>query len=1080
MVTRLLFEDEIEQMNPTSLLDVQAASRPTAVLFGDSMSEYVGYKADGTPDDKYGGSVADVIANNLGIQVQNLATGGETSNEALAGGAKFGAFQSYIEQNKPQYAIIRYGAADAIKNQDPAVTLQSVQQMVDIAKANGVTPIIVGVSELYGAQNSKTGNIAGYIDPGAEQRANQINAGLKQLAEANGLSFTDVREATSAGQGDLLDGVHTNADFGKKMADAISEDIAAKNVIAEARVPQLPPNVDSLSNEEKGRLYNDFISQGFTDAQIRTAARAESDQDWNALKRIAADVRNTTPAAIEQQATMQTPQGAAAQPEGLLSGQAAQSQANRLDLQSLVTPEDAANIRSAYEIGAAYPIVRGNEVYSFNPDGSIEYTRMNPGGIGATIGLYSSTGEEIVPQYYNADFGKTSTATRLLQAGLAAGIGGILGPAGAGLLSAPVAAATGAGLTSYGVTGDLESALKSAALGGLTAYGFQEFVNPMLQQGAYDQAFAAADAANMANAGLDANTIAANLQTYVDPATATSLANSAATQAGSLSYANQLVAQGFTPTEIATALTDLGVSNTVAQSAASAAADGITQIAAQDLVSNITYQPQVRNPIQASPGAIEVTGTAVQPGLLTAPVAAATSGLLNVPVQQVPVQTTTPSLLDTQTVSVQGATTPAQVQATAPAAAIGAGLTPSQTVQVQTTTAPAQSDVTAPAAVVGAITPSQAVQAQAPAQQVQVQTTTAAQDITADTASAVLSSLVGQPVSVAGAAQQVQVTGQAPVQQVAPEVAAALISAATGQQVTVAGQTISQPADSSLGAAAGSLLQTVPVQSTTLPDQAQISAPAGAAAGSLVSQLVPVQATTLPAQTDTAAPTGAAVGGLLSQTVPVQSTTIPAQADMAAPTGAAVGGLLETVPVQSTTIPPQSQATAPVSAAVGTLAPTQAVTIEDRPIRREEAQILTPVVTGTVAGVPVADVTVPRSSTGQIQGSTTVNPLVAAGLLGLGATTLAGGQGQTSQFDQAAFDAIINASRPTYPRGQFTPMFGPGGTGMYQIAPTDVYNYFGPPYGAGRFGALTQPFTLPGLLGPNMGLMATPTRGSSI
>jgi hypothetical protein len=1044
------------------------------------MSEYVGYKADGTPDDKYGGSVADVIANNLGIQVQNLATGGETSNEALAGGAKFGAFQSYIEQNKPQYAIIRYGAADAIKNQDPAVTLQSVQQMVDIAKANGVTPIIVGVSELYGAQNSKTGNIAGYIDPGAEQRANQINAGLKQLAEANGLSFTDVREATSAGQGDLLDGVHTNADFGKKMADAISEDIAAKNVIAEARVPQLPPNVDSLSNEEKGRLYNDFISQGFTDAQIRTAARAESDQDWNALKRIAADVRNTTPAAIEQQATMQTPQGAAAQPEGLLSGQAAQSQANRLDLQSLVTPEDAANIRSAYEIGAAYPIVRGNEVYSFNPDGSIEYTRMNPGGIGATIGLYSSTGEEIVPQYYNADFGKTSTATRLLQAGLAAGIGGILGPAGAGLLSAPVAAATGAGLTSYGVTGDLESALKSAALGGLTAYGFQEFVNPMLQQGAYDQAFAAADAANMANAGLDANTIAANLQTYVDPATATSLANSAATQAGSLSYANQLVAQGFTPTEIATALTDLGVSNTVAQSAASAAADGITQIAAQDLVSNITYQPQVRNPIQASPGAIEVTGTAVQPGLLTAPVAAATSGLLNVPVQQVPVQTTTPSLLDTQTVSVQGATTPAQVQATAPAAAIGAGLTPSQTVQVQTTTAPAQSDVTAPAAVVGAITPSQAVQAQAPAQQVQVQTTTAAQDITADTASAVLSSLVGQPVSVAGAAQQVQVTGQAPVQQVAPEVAAALISAATGQQVTVAGQTISQPADSSLGAAAGSLLQTVPVQSTTLPDQAQISAPAGAAAGSLVSQLVPVQATTLPAQTDTAAPTGAAVGGLLSQTVPVQSTTIPAQADMAAPTGAAVGGLLETVPVQSTTIPPQSQATAPVSAAVGTLAPTQAVTIEDRPIRREEAQILTPVVTGTVAGVPVADVTVPRSSTGQIQGSTTVNPLVAAGLLGLGATTLAGGQGQTSQFDQAAFDAIINASRPTYPRGQFTPMFGPGGTGMYQIAPTDVYNYFGPPYGAGRFGALTQPFTLPGLLGPNMGLMATPTRGSSI
>jgi hypothetical protein len=125
-------------------------------------------------------------------------------------------------------------------------------------------------------------------------------------------------------------------------------------------------------------------------------------------------------------------------------------------------------------------------------------------------------------------------------------------------------------------------------------------------------------------------------------------------------------------------------------------------------------------------------------------------------------------------------------------------------------------------------------------------------------------------------------------------------------------------------------------------------------------------------------------------------------------------------------------------------------------------------------------VTVPRSSTGPIEGSTSINPLVAAGLLGLGATTLTGGQGQTSQFDQAAFDAIINAGRPTYPRGQFTPMFGPGGAGMFQIAPTDVYNYFGPPYGAGRFGALVQPFTLPGLLGPNTGLLATPSRGASI
>jgi hypothetical protein len=584
-----------------------------------------------------------------------------------------------------------------------------------------------------------------------------------------------------------------------------------------------------------------------------------------------------------------------AQPEILMPVQQVQPQANRLDLQSLVTPEDAANIRSAYEIGAAYPIVRGNEVYSFNPDGSIEYTRMNPGGIGATLGLYSSTGEEIVPQYYNADFGKTSTATRLLQAGLAAGIGGILGPAGAGLLSAPVAAATGAGLTSYGVTGDLESALKSAALGGLTAYGFQEFVNPMLQQGAYDQAFAAADAANMANAGLDANTIAANLQTYVDPATATSLANSAATQAGSLSYANQLVAQGFTPTEIATALTDLGVSNTVAQSAASAASEGITQIAAQDLVSNITYQPQVRNPVQASPGAIEVTGTAVQPGLLTAPAAAAVA----------PAAT---GLLGAQSFPV-----------------------PSESVQVQTTTAPAETQVSAP------------------------------------------------------------------------------VAAATGGLLTP-------------------------------------------------TQTVPVQAATTPAQTQATAPAAAAVGGLLTPT--------------------------QTIPVQATNIPAQTQATSPTAAAVGTLTPVQSVPIESRTIKTETPSILAPaaatVITTPRGEVPVTTYEVPRSSTGPIEGSTTVNPLLALGLLGLAGTALGGGGSTAAPFDQAAYDAIARGRSPVYPRGEFTPISLGGLPGMGGMGEMGAYDYFGPYYGAGRFGARPQAFALPGLLGPNTGLMATPSRSAAV
>jgi len=284
----------------------------------------------------------------------------------------------------------------------------------------------------------------------------------------------------------------------------------------------------------------------------------------------------------------------------------------------------------------------------------------------------------------------------------------------------------------------------------------------------------------------------------------------------------------------------------------------------------------------------------------------------------------------------------------------------------------------------------------------------------------------------------------------------------------------------------GALTQTVPVQATTAPTETQVAAPVAAATGGLLAptQTVPVQAATTPAQTQATAPAAAAVGGLLTptQTVPVLAATTPAQAQTMAPeAGAAAGGLLsQTVPVQATNIPAQTQATAPTAAAVGTLAPTQTVQVEDRPIKREEAQILAPVAAGTVAGVPVADVTVPRSSTGPIEGSTTVNPLLALGLLGLAGTALAGGGSTGAPFDQAAYDAIARGRSPVYPRGEFTPISLGGLPGMGGMPLVGSYDYFGPYYGAGRFGARPQAFALPGLLGPNTGLMATPSRSAAV
>lgn len=602
--------------------------RPKAVVFGDSMSEYVGYNPDGTPNTKYGKSVADVIGANLGIEVENLATGGETSTEALAGGSKFGAFADYIATNKPEYAIIRYGAADAIKSKDPQATLDAVQQMVDIAKANGVTPIIVGVSELYGAQNSKTGNIAGYIDPGAEQRANAINDGLAQIAANNGVSFTDVRSAVSAGKGDLLDGVHSNADFGKKMADAISESIVS--VIPEANVPKLPTNVDALSTTEKGQLYNSLVSQGYTDAQIRTAARAESDQDWNALKQIAADVKNTTPAQVERQA-----QSAAAPETGLLAqgtgmpNQIAQS--IQQATQFLNSPENLRLAEGAATMQqVALPGGRSLNVYS---DGTAQEFTAD-----GRVKVYNEAGETILNQTQQ-EYAQRGYLTPVVNALMAAAGGAVLGPAGAGLLSTPAAAAAGAGGTSLLRGGDLEDALKSAALAATAAYGFEQLFPS-------DALTVAKDAVNMASQGASQDAIkAALIEKGVNAGTAGSIASDAVS--------------GVSVNQIASDFSQIKLGGGTTPPAGGS----------PNLVNIVASNAPTTLATTAAPGVLG----AIAPSLATtSPVVSATTpGLLN---QQVQVQSQT------------GATQPGAAS-TIPGAAASL-LTPTQTVPVtsQTTT----------------------------------------------------------------------------------------------------------------------------------------------------------------------------------------------------------------------------------------------------------------------------------------------------------------------------------------------------------------------------------------------------------
>jgi hypothetical protein len=52
--------------------------------------------------------------------------------------------------------------------------------------------------------------------------------------------------------------------------------------------PALPSDIGTYTPEQKADLYNKFLSQGFTDAAIRQAAGQQTDENWQALQRIAA------------------------------------------------------------------------------------------------------------------------------------------------------------------------------------------------------------------------------------------------------------------------------------------------------------------------------------------------------------------------------------------------------------------------------------------------------------------------------------------------------------------------------------------------------------------------------------------------------------------------------------------------------------------------------------------------------------------------------------------------------------------------------------------------------------------------
>lgn len=212
---------------------VQAAN-PQLAVFGDSISSVVGYNDDSSADTSSGLNLAQYLGQDLKLTAANNSIGGQTSSDALNGTSipfsgteipiSYGTYGSYLSTNNPEIAVLRFGAADAIRLNDPALSISNIEKMVQMAQQNGTKPILVGVTPFAKQGDFNAGNITSGVTDAMIQSADAINEGIKNLADKYGVQFVDVRKV-EVPEGGLLDGVHPTGAYGASLDRYIADQI---------------------------------------------------------------------------------------------------------------------------------------------------------------------------------------------------------------------------------------------------------------------------------------------------------------------------------------------------------------------------------------------------------------------------------------------------------------------------------------------------------------------------------------------------------------------------------------------------------------------------------------------------------------------------------------------------------------------------------------------------------------------------------------------------------------------------------------------------------------------------------------
>lgn len=242
--TKFTAEDYTTSLNNYG---IEKVAKPQIAVFGDSISSSVGYALDGKgggySDTTYGNNLAQYLGQSLKVNAANNSMGGTTTSDSLTGTGvpyagsalpiEYGNFAKYITENKPETAVLRFGAADAIRLNNADTTLKNIEEMVKVSEANGTKPILVGVTPFAKMGDFNAGNIDAGITDSMIASANAINKGIQDLASKYGVQFIDVRQVPVT-QGALLDGVHPSGEYGAALNNYISNEIKDAGVFKQA------------------------------------------------------------------------------------------------------------------------------------------------------------------------------------------------------------------------------------------------------------------------------------------------------------------------------------------------------------------------------------------------------------------------------------------------------------------------------------------------------------------------------------------------------------------------------------------------------------------------------------------------------------------------------------------------------------------------------------------------------------------------------------------------------------------------------------------------------------------------------